>query len=199
MIVGALTSMYENPSTDGPSWSVEFSTGSGASARPIRLPLERFLSADEHRRSLESPLSIEHLPTCPKPADGSAISEGRIWLYRDALYLTDRPPRSSELEEVSLRIKARHFQDDLALKRLREQVANFEAIGHLNSIESGRHSIPDDVKLLVWSRDRGACVRCQATGNLHFDQIIPIATGGGALAENIQLLCCSCYLSKGGR
>jgi hypothetical protein len=195
MVVGALTSMNENPSKDGPSWSVEFSTGSGVSTRSIRLPLGRFLSADEHRRSLESPVSIEDLTTSPKRADGSASFDGRIWLFRDALYVTDRSPRPSELDEVSLRIKARHFQDDLALKRLREQVATFEAIGHLNSIEPDRHSIPEDVKLLVWSRDGGACVRCHAMGNLHFD----LASGGGDHAENIQLLCCSCYLSKGGR
>ena len=198
-VAGTLTSMNENPSKDGPSWSVELSTGSGASARTIPLPLERFLSADEHKRSFESPVSIDQLAASPKRADGSAISEGRIWLFRDALYVTDRPPRPPEFEEVSLRIKARHFQDDLALKRLREQVATFEAIGHLNSIEPDRHSIPDDVKLVVWSRDGGACVRCHATGNLHFDQIIPLVGGGGVHAENIQLLCCSCYLSKGGR
>jgi len=196
-IAGILSSMDENPSKDGPSWSLELIAGSGPSAGPIRLPLKQFLSADEHRRSLESPVSIEDLATSPKRVDGAASSEGRVWLFRDALYIADRSPRPSEREEVSLRIKARHFQDDLALKRLREQVANFEAIGRLDSIEPDRHSIPDDVKLLVWSRDGGACVRCHATGNLHFDQIIPLAKGGGAHAENIQLLCCSCYLSKG--
>lgn len=199
MVVGALTSIYENPSMDGPSWSVEFSTGNGGSTKSIRLPLGRFLSADEYRRSLESPMSLEDLVTSPKRVDGSAGFGGRIWLFRDALYLTDRSPGPSELEEVSLRIKARHFQDDLALKRLREQVATYEAIGHLNSIEPDRHSIPEDVKRLVWSRDGGACVRCHATGNLHFDQIVPLANGGDSHAENIQLLCCSCYLSKGGR
>jgi hypothetical protein len=198
-VAGLLSSLDENPSKDGPSWSLELSTGTGASTRSIRLPLNRFLSADEHRRSLESPVLIENLATSPKRADGSASFEARVWLFRDAFYVTERSSRPSELEEVSLRIKARHFQDDLALKRLREQVASFEAIGHLNSIEPDRHSIPDDVKLLVWSRDGGACVRCHATGNLHFDRIVPLVSGGGDHAENIQLLCCSCYLSKGGR
>jgi hypothetical protein len=31
-----------------------------------------------------------------------------------------------------------------------------------------REPISDDVKMLVWSRDGGACVRCGSRENLHF-------------------------------
>jgi hypothetical protein len=60
--------------------------------------------------------------------------------------------------------------------------------------------IPTTVKLIVWKRDRGHCVQCGSTDNLHFDHIIPYSRGGSSLvAENIQLLCARHNLSKRDR
>jgi 5-methylcytosine-specific restriction endonuclease McrA len=84
------------------------------------------------------------------------------------------------------------------MNRLREEVANFEAVD-ARSLDSERKPIPDDVKLLVWSRDRGACVKCGANKDLHFDHIISVALGGSNEAENIQVLCRTCNLTKGPR
>jgi len=53
-----------------------------------------------------------------------------------------------------------------------------------------RRVIPTWVKLDVWKRDGGKCTKCGATGDLHFDHIIPWAKGGSSTTpENIQLLC----------
>lgn len=50
--------------------------------------------------------------------------------------------------------------------------------------------IPTAVKLEVWRRDKGRCVKCGNQDNLHFDHIIPYSKGGSSLvAENIQILC----------
>jgi hypothetical protein len=50
--------------------------------------------------------------------------------------------------------------------------------------------IPGAVKAEVWQRDKGKCVVCGSTTNLHFDHIIPYSKGGSSLvSENIQLLC----------
>jgi 5-methylcytosine-specific restriction endonuclease McrA len=122
-----------------------------------------------------------------------------LWLYRDGVYVIDRRPRRSELEEVLLSVKALHFQRDEALKRLREQVANYEAIENNGTPGFQRRPIPDDVRLLVWTRDGGACVKCSATGELHFDHIIPVSRGGSNYADNIQLLCRTCNLAKSDR
>jgi len=57
--------------------------------------------------------------------------------------------------------------------------------------------IPSEVKLAVWKRDKGKCVKCGSTENLHFDHIIPYSKGGSSLiAENIQLLCARHNLQK---
>ena len=57
--------------------------------------------------------------------------------------------------------------------------------------------IPSFVKLEVWRRDKGRCVLCGNTENLHFDHIIPYSKGGSSLtAENIQLLCLKHNLAK---
>ncbi len=60
--------------------------------------------------------------------------------------------------------------------------------------------IPTSVKLKVWKRDKGACVKCGRQDNLHFDHIIPYSKGGSSLvAENIQLLCARHNLAKKDR
>lgn len=57
--------------------------------------------------------------------------------------------------------------------------------------------IPTQVKLEVWKRDKGKCVTCGATDELHFDHIVPYSKGGTSLvAENIQLLCARHNLEK---
>ena len=57
--------------------------------------------------------------------------------------------------------------------------------------------IPTSVKLEVWKRDKGKCVKCGSTNNLHFDHIIPYTKGGSSLdAANIQLLCVRHNLAK---
>jgi hypothetical protein len=57
--------------------------------------------------------------------------------------------------------------------------------------------IPTSVKLEVWKRDKGICVKCGSNNNLHFDHIIPYTKGGSSLVTaNIQLLCARHNLEK---
>jgi hypothetical protein len=63
-----------------------------------------------------------------------------------------------------------------------------------------RRLIPTAVKVEVWNRDRGRCVICGASDELHFDHVLPFSKGGTSLkAENVQLLCARHNLSKGAR
>src|SRR5438876_2203291 len=53
------------------------------------------------------------------------------------------------------------------------------------------------VKVEVWRRDRGQCVQCGSTKNLHFDHDIPFSRGGSSLtAANVRLLCAKHNLEK---
>jgi hypothetical protein len=57
--------------------------------------------------------------------------------------------------------------------------------------------IPTQVKLEVWKRDKGRCVKCGCADNLHFDHIIPYSLGGSSKdARNIQILCARHNLEK---
>ena len=63
-----------------------------------------------------------------------------------------------------------------------------------------RRTIPTHVKLKVWKRDGGQCVRCGATDELHFDHDLPYAKGGTSITdENVQLLCARHNLEKSDR
>jgi hypothetical protein len=57
--------------------------------------------------------------------------------------------------------------------------------------------IPTSVKVEVWKRDGGKCVRCGSADNLHFDHDIPYSLGGSSkISKNIQLLCARHNLQK---
>ena len=57
--------------------------------------------------------------------------------------------------------------------------------------------IPSHVKVEVWARDKGQCVKCGSTENLHFDHDFPFSKGGTSLtAKNVKILCMRCNLSK---
>ena len=57
--------------------------------------------------------------------------------------------------------------------------------------------IPTNVKQQVYARDKGRCIKCGSTVNLHYDHIIPFSKGGSSIdANNIQLLCQGCNLMK---
>lgn len=59
--------------------------------------------------------------------------------------------------------------------------------------------IPQAIRHLVWTRDRGACTGCGSRSILNFDHIIPIASGGRSTAENLRLLCFACNQRQGIR
>ncbi|HFD86807.1 MAG TPA: HNH endonuclease [Gammaproteobacteria bacterium] len=63
-----------------------------------------------------------------------------------------------------------------------------------------RRIIPTWVKLEVWKRDKGKCVQCGATDELHYDHILPYSKGGTSITpENVQLLCARHNLQKGAK
>jgi hypothetical protein len=57
--------------------------------------------------------------------------------------------------------------------------------------------IPSEVKKEVWIRDKGKCVICGATDELHFDHDLPYSKGGTSItANNVRILCARHNLEK---
>jgi len=60
--------------------------------------------------------------------------------------------------------------------------------------------IPSEVKKEVWIRDKGRCVICGATDELHFDHDLPYSKGGSSItAENVKILCARHNLKKSNK
>ena len=48
--------------------------------------------------------------------------------------------------------------------------------------------IPQSIKHFVWQRDLGVCTNCGTRRHLNYDQIRPLAIGGGTTPDNLRLL-----------
>jgi hypothetical protein len=85
--------------------------------------------------------------------------------------------------------------------KFRLELAKRESPSRKQNLElAHERMIPSAVKLAVWKRDRGRCVKCGSAKNLHFDHILPFSRGGTSLLpENIQLLCAKHNLAKKNR
>ena len=132
-------------------------------------------------------------PTIPVPL--CLPENNRIWFFANQLFLAGSLCSGSDFEKQQLRIKLFVYEQDQELRQLRAMVANYEAAANLAATPR-RRPIPEDVKLVVWARDGGACVRCGHREQLQFDHVIPVAKGGADSAENLQVLCQPCNLRK---
>jgi 5-methylcytosine-specific restriction endonuclease McrA len=82
------------------------------------------------------------------------------------------------------------LRHDKAFERMRREI---EALENVEQADTARRErIPDSVRLFVWQRDQGKCVKCRGAEKLEFVHIIPIAKGGSNTERNIQLMCEQC-------
>jgi hypothetical protein len=66
-----------------------------------------------------------------------------------------------------------------------------------NKLRERSRLIPSDVKRSVWARDKGRCVICGATDELHFDHDLPYSLGGTSVtSDNVRILCARHNLQK---
>jgi HNH endonuclease len=109
-----------------------------------------------------------------------------IWSYNGVFHLVD-----AWQERVGKR---------LVFKFKLIAVDSSEDVWTQPELDERRRLIPTLVKIEVWDRDRGKCVICGATTELHFDHVLPYSKGGTSLtAKNVQLLCARHNLSKGAK
>lgn len=107
-----------------------------------------------------------------------------IWSYNGVFHLVDAWLERDENRKVfKLKLIAVEGDEDFS-QPAREDLEH-------------RRIIPSQVKLEVYKRDQGRCVKCGASNELHFDHDLPYSKGGTSLtAENIQLLCARHNLQK---
>ena len=118
----------------------------------------------------------------------------KLLVFRRMCYRVE-DVRLERSDEIALRIKHLVYRQEMALEKIRKEVAAFENFERLPSAR--RERIPESVRLFVWQRDSGRCVRCESNERLEFDHIIPIAEGGSSTERNVQLLCEKCNRTKG--
>jgi len=112
-----------------------------------------------------------------------------IWVYNGLFKLLDSWKEESNNRQV--------FKFKLELTEHYKPTNNNEI---QNSVLEHNRIVPPQVKIEVWKRDKGKCVICGSTDNLHFDHIIPFSKGGSSLvSQNIQLLCARHNIAKRDR
>jgi hypothetical protein len=145
--------------------------------QPNGRPTQNGLFAEAARRFKLGTAAAERVRVFEKIRDG-------IWVYNGLFELIDAWRETSSKRSV-FKFKLR-IVDDIAS----------EARSQAPSLDHDR-VIPTQVKLEVWKRDKGKCVKCGSCDNLHFDHIIPYSLGGSSKdARNIQLLCARHNIQK---
>jgi hypothetical protein len=110
-----------------------------------------------------------------------------IWVYNGLFTLVDAWQETSERRQVF---------------KFRLEIVDQSQVVTTGSASTPDHDrvIPSVVKLEVWKRDKGCCVKCSSKENLHFDHIIPYSQGGSSKdSKNIQILCSKHNLAKHDR
>jgi hypothetical protein len=180
---------YSSNSIPAPNWTMSLIIGEDR--RKISIDLAPLFSNDEFELSHLKPHRLS-MPMTDREVD--------VFFFKNRFFFTEREIVSNQdYEEVILRIKKITYDEETELVALRSAVANIEAAIDFQRSGPRREPISDDVKLVVWSRDGGACVRCGSKEKMHFDHIIPVVKGGGNGENNIQLLCEGCNLKKSDR
>ncbi len=106
-----------------------------------------------------------------------------IWVYNGLFRLVDAWQETSDRRQV-FKFKL-EILDQPLLKTTTEWNLDHDRV------------IPSAIKLEVWKRDKGCCVRCGSRENLHFDHVIPYSQGGSSKdGKNIQILCSRHNLQK---
>jgi hypothetical protein len=78
-------------------------------------------------------------------------------------------------ENLLFPIKHTALREEKIITRIRREIETFENLDKAASAR--RERIPESVRLFVWQRDAGKCVKCGCPAPPEFDHIIPLALG----------------------
>jgi HNH endonuclease len=115
-----------------------------------------------------------------------------MWLFRDYLLFIEQGGEPLSEEEAALLV----FESVTKREKRFQKLAQMAKLEQKMAKASRREPIPEEVRMFVWRRDEGRCVKCESQEKLEFDHIIPVSKGGANTARNLQLLCEHCNRSK---
>lgn len=118
-----------------------------------------------------------------------------FWVFRNKVIKVEGWETANR-EEVVARVKHKVLSEDKVFQKMKSEIELFEKLEKMPP-KHRRESIPDDVRVFVWRRDEGRCVRCGSQEKIELDHIIPLAKGGSNTARNVQVLCERCNREKG--
>lgn len=155
----------------------------GPTARKIDLtvPAEDMPPAGLHG------LEPHRLATLSLPGTELYLFHGKVVQVNDATHLSE--------DEIKLEVAHAVLQHERGYQQLRRQLDAFKDMERAEVAR--RERIPENVRLFVWQRDQGRCVKWGSNERLEFDHIIPVTKGGGSTERNVQLLCERCNREKG--
>jgi 5-methylcytosine-specific restriction endonuclease McrA len=110
------------------------------------------------------------------------------WWCLDRFYSEDEGLSAADVYALA-------YERRLRAQRKLERARTTVAVGQLAA--GGRGPVPRELRQAVYERDGGRCVECEATFDLQFDHLIPVALGGATSEQNLQLLCGNCNREKG--
>jgi HNH endonuclease len=160
-----------------------FTFGSGSAA---------FVLDDPENRQCSEPVRAKGY--YEREAGNSSADDHMLWLFRNRLVIIE-PPYEVSYEELALTVKHLVLSQEKTFADMQRDVERFERLEEATA--TPREPIPAEVRVFVWRRDQGRCVRCASNERLEYDHIIPLAKGGSNTERNIQLLCESCNRAKG--
>jgi|GEM_PF-4543130 len=118
---------------------------------------------------------------------------GEKYLFKNHILCRTTTLVHNSIEEVSLDLLEALDKDRKAYERLKTKFTVLQ-----EQVQCKREPIPEEVRIAVWHRDGGKCVRCGSKEKLEYDHIIPVSKGGSNTLRNIELLCEACNRSKSG-
>jgi hypothetical protein len=141
------------------------------------------------KESLERPVRFKLFKNSISD-DGSDVN---YCMYRSIIYKCDRPDYSDE--ELIYQLMELEDKERQKFERLKHK---FSLAKQEEKAKIKRLPIPEEVRIAVWRRDDGRCVKCGSRERLEYDHIIPLSKGGSDTVRNIELLCEKCNREKCG-
>ncbi|MCW5556106.1 MAG: HNH endonuclease [Verrucomicrobiae bacterium] len=156
-------------------------------------PFPEILFRDESKAAVQAALDqVEPLKWDRIIVSWAGFRYDDCYLFGKQLWLLTKTDKNVDEDELQLLFLEAVDKDRTRFERLKRKLSGDAGA----RVVERRESIPEEVRIFVWRRDEGRCVKCGSQERLEFDHIIPVSRGGSNTVRNIQLLCEVCNRKK---